>query len=136
MKDNTCYRPAHSCSNCQHFRLDEYKEKEICYLGAKGEPRYPEDEKGYFKELKKNEDDTEKIIINYNRNCIIYGDYVLTPCKNAFNEKISYWLSKKGCTIAIYAFTPIDGIELTKAEIKKCIKSAIPFLESKINEIV
>lgn len=35
----------------------------------------------------------------------IFGDYVLTPIKNAFNNKTSYWLSKKGCTKAIYCFS-------------------------------
>jgi hypothetical protein len=36
---------------------------------------------------------------------IIKGEYVATPIKNAFNDKISYWLSKKDCTIAIYMFS-------------------------------
>lgn len=34
-----------------------------------------------------------------------YGDYVFSPCQNAFNGKTSWWLSKKGCTVAIYCFT-------------------------------
>lgn len=36
---------------------------------------------------------------------IIYGEYVATPIKNAFNNKTAYWLSKKDCTIAVYMFT-------------------------------
>ena len=34
-----------------------------------------------------------------------YGDYVFTPCQNAFNGKTSWWLSKKDCTVALYCFT-------------------------------
>ena len=30
---------------------------------------------------------------------------IITPCKNAFNEKTSWWLSKRDYTIAMYAFT-------------------------------
>ena len=33
------------------------------------------------------------------------GEYVLTRVRNAFNNKTSYWLSKKGYTVAQYAFT-------------------------------
>lgn len=35
----------------------------------------------------------------------LYGDYVFSPCQNAFNGKTSWWLSKKDCTVAIYCFT-------------------------------
>lgn len=42
----------------------------------------------------------------------LFGDYVLTPVKNAFNEKTSYWLSKKGMTTAIYCFSEIPGSSL------------------------
>ncbi len=38
-------------------------------------------------------------------NHIIKGDYVLTPIENAFNAKTSYWISKKGYSIALYAFS-------------------------------
>lgn len=34
-----------------------------------------------------------------------YGEYVFSPCLNAFNGKTSWWLSKKDCTVAIYCFT-------------------------------
>lgn len=34
-----------------------------------------------------------------------YGDYVFSPCQNAFNQKTSWWLSKKDCTVALYCFT-------------------------------
>lgn len=39
---------------------------------------------------------------------VIRGDYVATPVKNAFNNKTSYWLSKRGCTVSIYMFT-VEG---------------------------
>ena len=40
-----------------------------------------------------------------------YGEYVFSPCLNAFNGKTSWWLSKKGCTLAIYCFTADSGEE-------------------------
>lgn len=40
-----------------------------------------------------------------------YGDYVFSPCQNAFNRKTSWWLSKKGCTVALYCFTAGTGKE-------------------------
>ena len=30
----------------------------------------------------------------------VFGDYVFTPVRNAFNEKTSWWISKKGYTRA------------------------------------
>lgn len=36
---------------------------------------------------------------------ITIGEYVLTPIKNAFNDKWSYWISKKGYTLALYVFS-------------------------------
>ena len=35
----------------------------------------------------------------------IYGEYVFSPAKNAFNSKTSWWISKKNCTVARYCFT-------------------------------
>lgn len=35
----------------------------------------------------------------------VSGDYVFTPCQNAFNGKTSWWISKKNCTVALYCFT-------------------------------
>lgn len=39
---------------------------------------------------------------------VIHGDYVATPVKNAFNNKTSYWLSKRGRTLSMYMFT-VEG---------------------------
>ena len=41
-----------------------------------------------------------------------YGEYVFTPCQNAFNGKTSWWLSKKDCTVALYCFTASTGKEV------------------------
>lgn len=38
-------------------------------------------------------------------NQYIFGDYVLTGIKNAFIDRISFWLSKKDTTIALYCFS-------------------------------
>lgn len=35
----------------------------------------------------------------------VFGAYVLTPVPNAFNDKTSWWISKKGRTAAHYCFT-------------------------------
>lgn len=39
----------------------------------------------------------------------IFGEYVATPIKNAFNSKTSYWLSKANCMVSIYMFTCENG---------------------------
>lgn len=39
----------------------------------------------------------------------IFKDYVVSPCRNAFNEHTSYWISKRGCTIAVYCFSDTYG---------------------------
>lgn len=33
------------------------------------------------------------------------GDYAITGVQNAFNNKISYWISKRDCTDAYYCFS-------------------------------
>ena len=35
----------------------------------------------------------------------IFGDYVITKVNNAFNDKVSYWISKRECAKAYYCFT-------------------------------
>lgn len=45
----------------------------------------------------------------YNIRQVIRGEYVATPIKNAFNDKISYWFSKNGCKLSIYMFTVGNG---------------------------
>ena len=63
----------------------------------------------------------------------VYGDYVLTPCKNAFNNKISYWLSKRDCTVAVYSFTPIDRHDTSEKGIKEHIEGSISVLENRLH---
>lgn len=44
--------------------------------------------------------------------CIVHGDYVLTSHRNVFNDKTSWWISKKGCTVAIYCFSASNSKEV------------------------
>ncbi|MBO5550424.1 MAG: hypothetical protein J5966_00565 [Lachnospiraceae bacterium] len=63
---------------------------------------------------------------------IIVGDYVFTPCKNAFNSKTSYWISKKGYAVALYAFTPTDSADLKRMTEKKSLDSYIRYFKSAV----
>lgn len=49
---------------------------------------------------------------------LIFEDYVLTPIKNAFNEKTSWWLSKQGCALAMYCFSTSGSERLQKVELE------------------
>lgn len=62
---------------------------------------------------------------------IIVGEYVFTPCENAFNNKVSYWISKDGYSIAVYAFTVYDGNVKTMLN-DETIPSYISHFESKV----
>lgn len=67
---------------------------------------------------------------------IIYGDYVATPIKNAFNNKTAYWLSKKDCTIAVYMFTVESWMREKDIEAqldKRSLRSYIKLFEEKRN---
>lgn len=44
----------------------------------------------------------------------IYGDYVLTKVNNAFNDKVTYWISKRGRIRAYYCFTYWSEEDLKK----------------------
>ncbi|MCR5480096.1 MAG: hypothetical protein K6F27_09615 [Ruminococcus sp.] len=63
----------------------------------------------------------------------IWEDYVLSPCKNAFNDKTSYWLSKRGYIISVYAFTPMSNKELELENIAKIFQSTIMLLAWKLS---
>lgn len=43
----------------------------------------------------------------------IKGDYVLQPILNSFNDKISYWISKRGMTVSVYCFSAKAGENIT-----------------------
>lgn len=59
----------------------------------------------------------------------IKGDYVLTRCKNAFDNKYSYWLTKKGMTVAMYCFSTIT--EKGFVEMEKDMDSYIDYFKKK-----
>ena len=54
----------------------------------------------------------------------ILGDYVFSPARNAFNEKTSWWISKRGYVVARYCFTA--G---TEAEVERQLQSADSYIE-------
>lgn len=67
---------------------------------------------------------------------IIYGEYVATPIKNAFNNKTAYWLSKKDCTIAVYMFTVESWMQEKDVEVQldeRSLSSYIKLFEEKQN---
>lgn len=49
-------------------------------------------------------------------NSVIKKEYVITPCQNSFNNKISFWISKKGYTVSFYCFSlyPFEDNEYNK----------------------
>lgn len=55
---------------------------------------------------------------------VIDETYVLTPVKNAFNPKTSYWMAKDGFTVAYYCFTAD-----TKREVEYMIKNIDGYIE-------
>lgn len=63
-----------------------------------------------------------------NENHRIYGDYVITGIRNAFNSKTSYWLSKRDCAKAVYCFTATD--QEVENQIRDGWDSYIRLLES------
>ena len=54
----------------------------------------------------------------------IFGDYVFSPARNAFNSKTSWWISKKGYAVARYCFTAD-----TEAEVEHQLQSADSYIE-------
>ncbi len=61
-----------------------------------------------------------------------YGEYVLSPCQNVINKKVSYWISKKHHTLALYAFTPIDEKDFEDHLDEASWNSLIKFYEYKL----
>ena len=56
---------------------------------------------------------------------IVVGDYVFTPCKNVFNSKTSYWVSKRGYMVAVYAFSPMSSADLKRLTTEENLKAYI-----------
>lgn len=88
-----------------------------------------ETERAWFKEVSTGVKQKPQNSLVKQGNLYIYGEYVLSPCQNAFNSKKSYWLSKKDFMLAVYCFTPIDRSDLTNDGILRHIKATIPLLE-------
>lgn len=66
---------------------------------------------------------------------IIVGDYVFTPCKNAFNEKTSYWVSKKDHWLAVYAFTPMSSSNLKEMTRMEVLQSYISLYDNTLEKL-
>ncbi len=45
---------------------------------------------------------------------MVCGDYVMTMARNSFNNKSSYWISKKNYTVAFYCFSHISDSDTAK----------------------
>ena len=61
----------------------------------------------------------------------IFGQYVLTPIRNAFNQKTSWWISKAGATLACYCFTSSDPKEV-EYQISNALDQYINILERQL----
>lgn len=61
----------------------------------------------------------------------VFGDYVFTPIKNAFNDRTSWWISKRGYTKAFYCFTADDEREV-EYQLKNGLDGYIRLFESSV----
>ena len=61
---------------------------------------------------------------------ITIGEYVLTPIKNAFNDKCSYWISKKGYTLALYVFS-VDS-SMNQKDLNYMLSASVIYIFLKI----
>lgn len=71
-------------------------------------------------------------------NNIIFGNYVITQQKNAYNDKNSYWISKRDHTVCLYCFSETSYITIDKVYqiLKKDFKDYILYYENYLNERV
>ena len=71
-------------------------------------------------------------------NNIIFGDYVITQQRNAYNDKNSYWISKKDHIVCLYCFSEPAYITIKQVykELKKDFKGYILYYENYLNERV
>ena len=79
--------------------------------------------------------DGRKEIENMKHKQIIVGEYVFTPCKNAFNNKTSYWVSKKDHWLAVYAFTPMSSGNLKEMTSENSLQSYIRLFDGMIEKL-
>ena len=76
-------------------------------------------------------------IVTEQEKCVpaVFGDYVLSPCQNAFNDHTSYWLSKKDMTVSMYCFSDDSlGMGMSYEEQVKNINSYIKLFKEKYEE--
>lgn len=67
----------------------------------------------------------------------VFGDYVITRVQNAFNNKHSFWISKKDYMISFYCFSIDSFISEYNEELEyqlNNIDSYIKMFESGINK--
>lgn len=62
-------------------------------------------------------------------NMFIYGEYVLSPQQNAFNDLTSYWLTKNLYDVSVYIVSVEAGKSLTVEEAAKQFEQNIAYLE-------
>ena len=62
-------------------------------------------------------------------NMFIYGEYVLSPQQNAFNDLTSYWLTKNLYDVSVYVVSVAPGKSLTVEEAAKQFEQNIAYLE-------
>lgn len=74
--------------------------------------------------LKAERDAAQKNVLQHR----VFGEYVLTPIPNAFNEKTSWWISKRGISVAHYCFTASDTKEIDY-QVKEGLAGYIELLE-------
>ena len=58
------------------------------------------------------------------------NNYVLYPCQNQFNRRVSYWISKKVHTICFYAFSVETWEKLPEAYPETAFDAYISMFES------
>lgn len=63
---------------------------------------------------------------------LVVGEWVLQPIENIFNDKVSFWLSRKGYTLSVYCFSCRKGDWGEYERQKKNLDSYKKLFESKV----
>ena len=64
----------------------------------------------------------------------VTGDYVISGVSNAFNGKTSFWISKRGCTVAVYCFSARTRQEV-EYQIRKAGDQYIELFEATMRKL-
>lgn len=64
----------------------------------------------------------------------IRGDYVITGVKNAFNDRASFWITKRGYTLAVYCFSAMNRREVER-QITDGMNGYIALFETRLNAL-